>query len=663
VPKDRAIADAAGTYAPNWYTATHVPLAERHALADDLDVDVCVIGAGLVGLTIAYELARAGWSVAVLEAGRVGWGASGRSMSLVTPGFRTATKGLVARVGRDDAKTLWALSAAGVERVRETVSANAMPGVDLAAGQLVVGGDAEADAVVLREQFAAEVEVWPAARVQAAVAGRNYGAALHVPRAFHVHPLNYALGLADAIERAGGRIFEQTRALSLDGEGVRKHIHTAGGRVRAAQIVLAPGGDGGALHPLLDGTVMTLVRPMAITAPLGERLTEVIRFRGFVEHRDAPAIRYHTVGDRLLWQGPLTAWSTRFGTATALRRQISRLHPQLGAPALAQNWLAPVACTVHGMPQIGQFAPGFWLAAAFADHGINVAAMVGDMIARAVREGDDRWRLFKPYGLVWAGGRAGRVVVAMALKGLPVAAWLKRHVGRRQRSEAPAAVVPAVVAQPIVQLPLAERPAAAAAIAAPPSVAEAVEQSTPAAPLPLVATAEPDAATEVIAPIELPAEVQAESQGEAEIARIEMPPVEPLPLVVAAAGHEIVVPIEPAANVQAGPQGEAEAAPIEMPPVAPTVPDPVQEPASPRKKRQSRKAKPAKSTTGTTGGKVAKTRKPATRAKTKSPAEAVAAKKVQRRRKPPRRSADGEDRPTPVPPSVAGAPSTEREPG
>src|SRR5215831_1875662 len=102
-------------YGPSWYATTMVAAPERPALTQNIDVDVCVIGAGLAGLTVARELARRGWSVAVLEARRVAGSASGRNCGFVLPGLGADVRQMVARVGIDRARELWQLSAAGVE--------------------------------------------------------------------------------------------------------------------------------------------------------------------------------------------------------------------------------------------------------------------------------------------------------------------------------------------------------------------------------------------------------------------------------------------------------------------------------------------------------------------------------------------------------------------
>src|SRR3954466_7994691 len=123
---------------PTWYTAMTAAPPERPALSQDFDVDVCVVGAGLAGLTVAREVARRGWSVAVLEAGTVAGGASGRNAGFVSPGFAERIDAIVERVGLPRAKELWALSLAGVDYIRNAMNETEMPGIEPRDGRLSV---------------------------------------------------------------------------------------------------------------------------------------------------------------------------------------------------------------------------------------------------------------------------------------------------------------------------------------------------------------------------------------------------------------------------------------------------------------------------------------------------------------------------------------------
>jgi len=423
--QDTVNAAASAAYPPTWYSATMVPTPARAPLTYDLDVDVCVIGGGLAGLTTARELARRGRSVALLEARRIAWSASGANDGFVLPGFAEGMDDVTERVGFHDAKALWSLSTMGVEYVRTAISETRMEGVAATPGWLkpsqVDKGDAIIETLALYEKLGCEAEGWPTERVRSVLKTDHYFHALHLPRAFHIHPLNYALGLAAAAETAGARLFEETAALAIDSEGVRKRVETRAGRVRAAHIVLACSAHLGALLPRIAGTLIPAWSTVITTAPLGARVNDAIAYRGAVSDGDLANHHYRIVpgsgsgagdNDRLLWSGGASTRAVDAKRiAPALRAAIAETYPQLGAVEIEHAWSALLGHALHRMPQIGELSPGLWLASAFAGHGINTTAMAGIILARAIAEADDTWRLFAPFELVWAGGRLGRAAM------------------------------------------------------------------------------------------------------------------------------------------------------------------------------------------------------------------------------------------------------------
>ena len=399
-----------------WYEATSVARPDRPRLRLDLDVDVCVIGAGLAGLTVACEVAQRGWSVAVLEGAHVAWAASGRNLGFVLPGYFEDIDDIVERTGLDHAKQLWALSEQGVEYVRRAILDTSMPGVDLINGWLHVSKTDNSKALRAEAErmrwIGADVEFWPAERVREQLRSQRYFGAVHYRQAFHIDPHNYALGLAALAEKAGARIFEETPAISLDPAGVRKRIVTPDGRVRAAQVVLAGNVHLGELMPQLAATLLPITTFVMVTAPIGEILHDVVRFRGAVSDSDRADNHYRIVGgDRLQWSGRMRAWEAnpRFA-GRALAGDVRRTFPDLGKIEVAHLWSGTFGRTVHRMPQIGEIDRGVWLASGFGGHGLNTSAMAGELVARGILDGDQTWRLFAPYELVWAGGLLGRVV-------------------------------------------------------------------------------------------------------------------------------------------------------------------------------------------------------------------------------------------------------------
>jgi gamma-glutamylputrescine oxidase len=413
-------------YGQSWYAATMVDEPRRPRLAVDLDVDVCVIGGGLAGLTAAREIARSGWSVVLLEANRIASGASGRNTGFVLPGFAADAEKLIARVGFERAKSLWALSQAGLDYVRTAIHADGAAGIDPQDGWLYISkvddGDEFLRLVRLLGDLGCEIEGWPTERVRAVLHSERYFHAIHYLKAIAIHPLNYALSLAAAAERDGARIFEGTPALAIDPQGVRKRIVTPSARLRANHVVLAGNVQIGGLMPRIAATLLPITTYIITTAPLGPRLAEVVGYRGAVSDTDLSDNHYRIVGgDRLMLSGRSTTWARnprRY--VRTLTADIKKTYPQLGDVGVDYNWSGTLGNTVHRMPQIGELGPGVWLASGFGGHGLNTTAMAGNLIARAIVEGDQTWREFSPFELVWAGGFLARAGVQMRN-------WIKRY--------------------------------------------------------------------------------------------------------------------------------------------------------------------------------------------------------------------------------------------
>jgi glycine/D-amino acid oxidase-like deaminating enzyme len=385
-------------------------------LSFDLDVDICVVGAGLAGLTVALEAARLGASVVVLEGRHIGWNASGHQLGTVMPGFGLPIGELIARIGLEDARELWALSRQGAEYVRTNATEPSFPGIALSEGALEVSNVDAGETLISRlqtlsEDFETEVEGWQVDRVRDELKTDRYFHGVYYPKAFQVDGRKYVHGLAALARRAGARIFEDTPVVSIDPSGIRKRIVTPSARLRASHIVLAGNIHLGAPLRRLSETLLPVWRYAAVTAPLGERLGEVMSFRGSVT--DSDGIDHFRIvdGDRLMWASPETTWAARPERfAGAIARRIRTIFPRLGRVEITETWGGAVGQTVHGMPQIGQLRKGLWVTSGFGRQGLNTSAMAGELIARSILWGDERWRLFSPFELVWAGGTTGRVV-------------------------------------------------------------------------------------------------------------------------------------------------------------------------------------------------------------------------------------------------------------
>jgi glycine/D-amino acid oxidase-like deaminating enzyme len=293
---------------------------------------------------------------------------------------------------------------------------------------------------MLGEDFETEVEGWQVDRVRAELRTDHYFHGVYYPKAFQIDGRKYLQGLAALARRAGARIFEDTPVVSIDASGIRKRIVTPSARLRASHIVLAGNIHLGAPLRRLTETLLPVWRYAALTEPLGERLAETIAFPGSVT--DSDGIDHFRVvqGDRLLWASPETTWSARPERfAPDIARRIQTIFPQLGRVQISEAWGGAIGQTVHGMPQIGQLRKGLWVASGFGRQGLNTTAMAGQLIARSILWGDERWRLFSPFELVWAGGTTGRVAgYAIGQWGrgsAAIAGALARHRERARREE------------------------------------------------------------------------------------------------------------------------------------------------------------------------------------------------------------------------------------
>src|SRR5216684_1853235 len=420
-------------------------MPDRSRLSFDLDVDIAVVGAGLAGLSVALEAARLGASVAVLEGRHIGWNASGHQLGTVMPGYGLPIGDLIARIGFEDARELWSLSKQGAEIVRANASEQLMPGIALSEGALEVSNVDVGDQLISRlqmlgEDFETEVEGWQVDRVRAELKTDRYFHGVYYPKAFQIDGRKYVHGLAALARRAGARIFEDTPVVSIDPSGIRKRIVTPSARLRASHIVLAGNIHLGAPLRRLSETLLPVWRYAAVTAPLGERLAEAMTFRGSVA--DSDGIDHFRIvdGDRLMWSSPETTWAARPGRfAGTIARRIRTVFPRLGTIEIAEVFGGAVGQTVHGMPQIGQLRRGLWVTSGFGRQGLNTSAMAGQLIAHGILWGDERWRLFSPFELVWAGGPTGRVggyVIGMWGRGSSAAAGtLARYRERAQARE------------------------------------------------------------------------------------------------------------------------------------------------------------------------------------------------------------------------------------
>ena len=402
-------------YPPGWYVETMADDRKWPSLNSDLDCEVCVIGAGLAGLTTALELARAGKQVVVVEANRVAWGASGRNGGFVLPGFALGIGKIKKMLGTDHARHLYRLSVDGVDYVRQELTRIA-PEALIAEGDIHISRIDDADGMERYRDAAArdfnhELTYLSTGQVRRQLLSERYHQGLSDPTSFHIHPLNYTRALASAAVDAGARIFENSPATGLEPQVPVSTVHCRDNRISAGHVVLAVSSYDRMLYPKLGRTVLPIATYIAATEPLGDHANFAIKTRAAISDSRRAGDYYRLVSDnRILWGGRITTRTSHPPRlAQRLYRDMLVVYPQLSGVQIQHAWSGLMGYCRHFMPIIGELEPGIWSAVAFGGHGLNTTAMAGQLISRAIAAGDDEWRLFTPFGPGWAGGPLGRV--------------------------------------------------------------------------------------------------------------------------------------------------------------------------------------------------------------------------------------------------------------
>ncbi len=415
---DRVHVDTA--HVDSHYLRTREETREHPRLDGDLDVNVAVVGGGLAGTNTAIDLARRGLRVALIEARRVGWGASGRNGGFATEGFPGGYPALAARVGLERAREFLAVARRGLQLTLGRISEFAIRCGPLQAGALQCGLRGGGDALLryrdtMARDFDVAYEHWPEGRLREALSSPLYADALFLPATVAVQPLDLACGMARACAEAGVQVFEMTPALGLSTRGDRKVVRTPGGRITAAHVVIACGGYVHGLHARLAGATVPIATFVMATEPLGDRLAQAIRVP-YAIFDDTVAVNYYRPlpDTRLLWGGRVLAWQPDPARIRErLRRDMARFYPALAGARVAVAWGGMMPFTRHKLPVVGQVEPGVWYATGFGGLGVTLTAAAGELIARGIAEGDEGWRLFESFGLPFAGGRLGKVPAQM----------------------------------------------------------------------------------------------------------------------------------------------------------------------------------------------------------------------------------------------------------
>lgn len=379
--------DRRGAYPASWYAAVTPPLPPFPALAGDTRADVAVVGGGYTGLSAALHLAERGRDVVLIDAHRVGWGASGRNGGQLGSGQRQTQDVLEGMVGRDHARVLWDLAEDSKTIVRDLVARHGIdcgltPGIAYAGTTPAAARDYARYAEHLARDYGyAHAQPLSRADMAAFLHAPGYQGGLLDMGAAHLNPLALALGLARAASGAGARLHEMTEATAIE----PGRVVTAQGTIRADHVILACNGYLGRLHRDVAARVMPINNFVVATEPLGPRADAVLSRPVAVADSNFVVNYFRRDGDRLIFGGGET-YGYRFPSDIAglVRRPLERVFPQLRGVRITHAWGGTLAITLPRMPYFARLPGGVLSASGYSGHGIGTATLAGRMLADAV---------------------------------------------------------------------------------------------------------------------------------------------------------------------------------------------------------------------------------------------------------------------------------------
>lgn len=384
--------DQQGQHAPSYYAATAMGDVDRTSLAGDTEADVCVIGGGFTGLSTALHLAERGYSVTVLDAHRAGWGASGRNGGQAAASPRIDQDTLEDLVGSELAHAAWDIAVEANTILRDLVKRFDIP-CDLKSGSI------HADH---RERFVPHTQAYVEKlnrdydfqdirfvdrnEIRNLVGSNDYYGGTYDTRAAHLHPLNFALGLARAAESVGAQIFHNSRVTGIE-KGDPARIKTENGSVKARYLVLACNGYLGDLDSTVARRVMPINNFIVATEPLGdERAKSLIANDASVADSRFVVNYYRLSGDKRMLFGGGESYGYRFPSDIKglVRKCMLEVYPQLADARIDYGWGGTLGITMKRVPHFERLSGNIFSASGYSGSGVAMATGAGSILADTI---------------------------------------------------------------------------------------------------------------------------------------------------------------------------------------------------------------------------------------------------------------------------------------
>jgi gamma-glutamylputrescine oxidase len=386
----------------SYYSHCALAAPDRPALSGQVEADVCVIGGGIAGCSTALHLAERGYRVVLLEAHRIGYGASGRSGGQAITGYACGQHKLERQVGFENARRMWDVSVEGLRLIRERVERHRID-CDLHWGQLHVAikerqrEDLLAERQDLEDRYGyRQLRFMERAEVESLLATQRYCAGLYDAGSGHLHPLNYTRGLGAAAEAAGVQIFENSAVTGLH-IAEPATVKTERGSVRARFVALCCNAYGEPLIAALRSRIMPVGTYIVATESLGQdRIEQLMRENIGVTDSNFVLDYFRRSADHRLLFGGRVSYSgvDAFDTARATQRRMLKVFPQLAGARIEFAWGGYVDITMSRAPDFNRLAPNVYYLQGFSGHGIALTGIAGQLVAEAIAGQAERFDVF-----------------------------------------------------------------------------------------------------------------------------------------------------------------------------------------------------------------------------------------------------------------------------
>jgi len=375
--------------ANSYYAATAQAWDTQASLVSLEDCDIAIIGGGFTGLSAALACAEKGLSVILLEARSIGFGASGRNGGQLIPGLRWSMREIDAEFGRARAQAIFDLAYGAVDRVKSRIAKHHIP-CDAKKGHLEAAYKSahfdamQRDAAFLAQHFGWEAKIVLPKDIGQHIQGGGYHGGIYDAQGGHFHPLNYALGLAKAAQKAGVRIYEYTAAQTPVDKGTHVEIRAGAGTLAAKHVIMAADTWTGSIAPELISYTVPIMNYNIATAPLPDADQLLPSDAAIADSRFVLNYFRLSADKRLIFGGGEKYVQTPPSDIAAfVRKHMVQVFPSLAQIPIDYAWGGAVGVTMNRLPHMGRSGNVFY-AHGFSGHGALVTTLAGELMAEAV---------------------------------------------------------------------------------------------------------------------------------------------------------------------------------------------------------------------------------------------------------------------------------------